>query len=52
MTYFSEKFNEAKPKYSTYDLEFNAVVQALRHWRHYLVGKEFVLYSDHEARKY
>lgn len=52
VAYFSEKLNEAKQKYSTYDLEFYAVVQALRHWRHYLVGKEFVLYSDHEALKY
>ncbi|RVW76445.1 Transposon Tf2-12 polyprotein [Vitis vinifera] len=50
--YLSEKLNGAKKKYSTYDLEFYAVVQAIRHWQHYLSFKEFVLYSDHEALQY
>ena len=52
VAYFSEKLNEAKQKYSTYDKEFYAVVQALRYWRHYLLPQEFVLYSDHEALRY
>ena len=52
IAYFSEKLNEAKRKYSTYDKEFYAVIQALRYWRHYLLFKEFVLFSDHEALKY
>jgi len=29
--YFSEKLNEAKRKYSTYDKEFNVIVKALEH---------------------
>jgi len=37
VTYFSEKLNDAKLKYSTYDQELYAVIQALRHWRHYLL---------------
>ncbi|KAK9951472.1 hypothetical protein M0R45_006913 [Rubus argutus] len=52
IAYFSEKLNEAKLKYSTYDKEFYAVVQALRYWRHYLLPQEFVLFSDHEALRY
>jgi len=32
--------------------KFYAVVQALRHCRHYLLPQEFVLYSDYEALKY
>ncbi|KAL6188925.1 hypothetical protein ACLB2K_040316 [Fragaria x ananassa] len=52
VAFFSEKLNEAKQKYSTYDKEFYAVVQALRYWRYYLVPNEFVLFSDHEALKY
>jgi len=35
LAYFSEKLNEAKRKYSTYDKEFYAIVKALEHWRHY-----------------
>ena len=52
VAFFSEKLNGAKKKYSTYDLEFYAVVQTIRHWQHYLSYKEFVLYSDHEALRY
>jgi len=37
ITYFSKKLSEAKQKYSTYDKEFYAVIQALRYWRHYLL---------------
>lgn len=39
-------------RYSTYDKEFYVVVQALRYWWHYLILKETLLYSDHEALKY
>jgi len=49
VAYFSEKLNKAKQKYSTYDNEFYAVIQALCYWRHYLLPREFILYSDHEA---
>ena len=44
--------NEARLKYSTYDKELYAVVQALRYWRHYLLPQEFVLFSDHEALRF
>jgi hypothetical protein len=43
IAYFNEKLNEAKVKYSTYDKEFYAIIQALKKWRHYLIPKEFVL---------
>jgi hypothetical protein len=46
VAYFSEKMNDTKNKYSTYHKEFYAIIQALKKWRHYLVLKEFVLYSD------
>lgn len=41
-----------KLKYSTYDKELYIIVQALRHWEYYLIGEEFVLYSDHEALQF
>jgi hypothetical protein len=52
VAYFSENLNEAKRNYSTYDKEFYAIIQALKKWRHYLVPKEFVLYSDNHALKF
>jgi hypothetical protein len=52
MTFFSEKLSEARQKWSTYDQEFYAVVRALKQWEHYLVQREFVLYTDHEALKF
>ncbi|VVA38897.1 PREDICTED: reverse mRNAase, partial [Prunus dulcis] len=52
VAYFSEKLNEAKQKYSTYDKEFYAIVRALRYWQYYLLPNEFVLYSDHQALRY
>jgi hypothetical protein len=50
--YFSENLNEVKLKYSTYDKEFCAIIQALKKWRYYLIPKEFVLYSDNHALQF
>lgn len=52
ITYFSEKLNDAKQKYSTYDKEFYVIIRALWHWCHYLLSREFVIYSDNEALCY
>jgi hypothetical protein len=52
VSYFSEKLNEAKTMYSTYEKYFYAIIQELKKWRHYLVPKEFVLYSDNHALQF
>ena len=39
-------------RYSNYDRELYAIVQALRYWRHYLLPNEFTLYSDHDALRF
>jgi hypothetical protein len=52
VAYFSENLNETKEKYSTYDKEFYAVIQDLKKWRHYLIPKEFVLYSDNQTLQF
>lgn len=49
ITFFIEKLNEARRKYSVYNKEFYALVQALKYWRHYLLPKEFVVFIDHQA---
>ena len=35
-----------------YELELYAVVQTLHNWEQYLIQREFVLNTDHEALKY
>ena len=34
IAFFSERLNEAKTRYSTYDLEIYAILQDLKKWRH------------------
>jgi hypothetical protein len=38
--------------YPTHDLELAAVVDDLKIWRHYLMGKRCELYMDHKSLKY
>ena len=52
IAYFSEKLNEVKVKYSTYDKEFYAIIQTLKKWRHYLIPKKCVVYSDNRALQF
>ena len=52
IAYFSEKLTGSRLRYSTYDVEFYAIVQAIKQWRHYLFHAEFILCTDHEALKH
>ena len=52
IAYFSKKLAGARSRYSTYDVEFYAIVQAIKHWRHYLVHREFILFTDHDALRH
>jgi hypothetical protein len=44
VAYFSEKMNDAKKKYSTYEKEFYAIIQDLKKWRHYLIPRVYFVY--------
>ncbi|KAI9161122.1 hypothetical protein LWI28_014596 [Acer negundo] len=52
VAYFSEKMIGSRVRYSTYDIEFYSVVQAVKHWRHYLFHHEFILYIDHDSLRH
>jgi hypothetical protein len=52
VAFFSEKLSGLRLNYNTYDMEFYALVQSLRHWSSYLAYNDFILYSDYEALKY
>jgi hypothetical protein len=48
----SRKLKEHERLYATHDLELEAIVHALKKWRHYLMGKRFELRTDHNGLKY
>jgi hypothetical protein len=50
--YESRKLKEHESNYATHDLELEAIVHALRKWRHYLMGKRFELRIDHNGLQY
>ena len=51
VAFYSEKLSDARNKWTSYELEFYAVVRALQTWEHYLIQREFVLFTDHQALK-
>ncbi|CAG9137669.1 unnamed protein product [Plutella xylostella] len=46
VAYFSRRTQGAESKYHSKDLETLAVVKALQHFRHYLIGLEFTVVTD------
>ena len=52
MAYGSHQLKNHEKNYPTHDMEFAAVVFALKIWRHYLYDEEFKVYSDHKSLKY
>jgi hypothetical protein len=48
----SKKLKENERIYATHDLELEPIVHALNKWRHYLMGKRFVLRTYHNGLKY
>lgn len=52
MAFFSEKLLEPRSKWFTYELELSALVSTLQHWGHYLVQREFLLCTDHQALQF
>ena len=52
IAFYSEKLNDTWRRYSTYDLELYAIIQSLKYWPHYLIHREFVLYTDHDSLRY
>lgn len=48
VAYFSKKLNESQKKKKAIYLECLAIKEALKYWQHWLMGKEFTVYSDHK----
>ena len=49
---FSKKLDKAQTNYSVTDKELLGLVKSIEHFRHYLLGREFQLWTDHKALEY
>ena len=47
LAYFSKKLRPPELKYSAFDRELLAVYLGIRHFRHYLEGRNFPIFTDH-----
>jgi hypothetical protein len=52
IAYASRKLKKHKDIYATHDLELAAVMLAMKLWRHYLLGINFELKTDHQSLKH
>ena len=50
--YESQKLKEHKNDYPMHDLELETIIHALKLWRHYLMGRKFLLKKDNMSLKY
>lgn len=50
--YFSKSLSDTQKNYATTHKELLAIILGLERFRHYIYGKKFVLYTDHEALTY
>jgi hypothetical protein len=49
---YASRLKKHEELYATHDLELAAVMLALKLWRHYLVGRNFELKTDHQSLKH
>jgi RNase H-like domain found in reverse transcriptase/Reverse transcriptase (RNA-dependent DNA polymerase)/Integrase zinc binding domain/Retroviral aspartyl protease len=52
VAYHSRKLKKAERNYATHDLEMLAIYDSITHWRHYLFGSKFTVWSDHITLQY
>jgi hypothetical protein len=50
--YHFETFNQVVFNYPTYDRELYALVQSVKKWKNYLLGKEKIIHTDHQPLQY
>jgi cleavage and polyadenylation specificity factor subunit 1 len=49
---FFSKMSLAQQKYSDYDKELLAICEAIKHFRHMLEARHFVIFTDHKPLTY
>lgn len=51
VSYYSKRTSAAESRYHSYELETLAVVNAIKHFRHYLYGRKFIVVTDCNSLK-
>ena len=49
IAFFSRKLSAAERKYSAFDRELLAIYLAIKHFRHFVEGRVFRIYTDHKS---
>ena len=52
VAYFSKKLKPSEVKYSTFDRELLAVYLAIKHFCHFIKGRQFKVFTDHKPLTY
>ena len=48
IAFFSKKLSTAEKKYSAFDRELLAIYSSIKHFRHYVEGRQFTVWTDHK----
>lgn len=51
-SFFSKKLNKSQRLYSAYDRELLAIYESVKHFRHMVEGRHFVVFTDHKPITY
>ena len=52
VAYHRKTFFVIVHRYPTYDKELYAIVQACKQWKHYILGKETIIHTDHKPLQF
>ena len=52
MAYHSETLLDVICKYPTYDKEMYSIIKAYCQWKHYILGKETIIHTDHNPLQF
>lgn len=48
LAFFSKKLSETESRYSTFDRELLGIYLSIKHFRYFLEGREFTIFTDHK----
>ena len=51
-SFHSKNFNDIVRSYSTHEKEMHAIVKSLNKWRHYVLGKEMIILTEHKPLQF